>query len=241
MIEFTDDGKRISARSWAALRKSQPLSIKAISDILGISFSVLTGMRSDPPQWAAVIMLLLQRADADTIDELIFLRKISERWRTIKRFPQYEASSMGRIRRVGAAKGRLPGEVLKPKKRRTGHLGVTIYSDDGKMHTVSVHRLIAETFLRKRVGRNVVCHINGRPAENMMENLYWGTYKTNGADRTRHKLERAISAKKEPKAIRKPNNVDTVGAHTFRYRPKKRVLVPSIPKKLHYVSRRASP
>lgn len=213
-IEFTQDGKHITSRSWAALRRHQRLNLRQISDITGVSYDTVSGLKSSPPQWLAVVMVLLRSADEATLAQLIDLRRRVERWRKIKSFPFYEVSNLGQVRRIGASKLRLPGHSLVQRVDRAGYLRVTLYTADGTMKTQSVHRLVAQTFLRKRKGKDVACHINGIQGDCRAENLYWGTAKSNGMDRVRHRQEKIDKIARRKTG--RPRKTGTIWAHSRR-------------------------
>lgn len=52
--------------------------------------------------------------------------------------------------------------------------------------TKMIHRLVAETFIKKVEGKNLVCHKDGNPNHNNVENLYWGDIKDNFKDAIKH-------------------------------------------------------
>jgi len=62
--------------------------------------------------------------------------------------------------------------------RRSGYLTCS-----HKNKTYLVHRLVAETFLPKPDGTDIVDHIDGNRSNNDVDNLRWVTYKENAYDR----------------------------------------------------------
>lgn len=68
---------------------------------------------------------------------------MSERWVTIKEFPQYEVSTSGRVRHVGTQAIRKFG---------VNNRGIVFVSFrvDGRLHVRSVAKLVVETFTSKR-------------------------------------------------------------------------------------------
>jgi len=52
-------------------------------------------------------------------------------------------------------------------------------SNGSKNKTIAVHRLVAETFLTKPRGSNVVNHIDGDKSNNKLSNLEWTTHRGN--------------------------------------------------------------
>lgn len=100
-------------------------------------------------------------------------------WRQIPGFGRYEISDNGQVRRLPA--------ILKQTKRPSGHMSVTIYSDDGKAWRTGVHHLVARAFMgAPPAGKPYACHKNGIADENAKGNLYWGSAAENAADAVRH-------------------------------------------------------
>ena len=54
------------------------------------------------------------------------------------------------------------------------------------VQTKKVHKLIALAFIPNPNNFSFVCHKDGNPDNNKVENLYWGTPKQNQADRIKH-------------------------------------------------------
>ena len=89
-----------------------------------------------------------------------------EIWKTIKDFPNYEVSTYGRVRNK-KTKHILSGAVDKS----TGYIKVGLWMD-GNGTTKAVHRLVAETFLKQKIGFDVN-HIDGDKTNNNVDNLEW--------------------------------------------------------------------
>lgn len=89
----------------------------------------------------------------------------------------YDVSNTGRVRSLGT-KFNKP-VILKPYfKGKWGHVRVRLGAG-GK--DIGVHRLVALAFIGNPPSpKQEVCHLNGLPADNRVENLRWGTSKTNG-------------------------------------------------------------
>lgn len=83
----------------------------------------------------------------------------------IKGFENYEIFEDGTITGY-------KGEKLKPIVKKTGYCEVYLYKD-GKPHYKLLHRLVAETFLPKVIGKNEVNHIDGNKLNNSVSNLEW--------------------------------------------------------------------
>lgn len=64
----------------------------------------------------------------------------------------------------------------------TGHLIINLRKSDGSAKTFLIHRLVAKAFIPNLEDKPYVCHMNGNPADNRVENLHWGTQKDNMDD-----------------------------------------------------------
>lgn len=87
----------------------------------------------------------------------------------------YQAGSDGRIY---SKNGPLVGRV-----NSSGHRSVRLYGDaPGEGWSVSVHVLVAEAFVPNPNALPVVRHKDDDPANNVPENLAWGTHSDNSRD-----------------------------------------------------------
>ncbi|MCM8734623.1 NUMOD4 motif-containing HNH endonuclease [Azospirillum sp. A1-3] len=108
---------------------------------------------------------------------------MNEEWRPIPGWPEYEAGSLGSIRRVG-------GEPRKPSPGRFGHLGLVLYRDGEKPKKQWVHRLVCAAFHGEPPRSDMqAAHRNGNPKDNRPENLRWATPVENAADKKAHGTE----------------------------------------------------
>lgn len=101
----------------------------------------------------------------------------------------YEIDKKGNVwsRRDGFNQSKTLGEkrLLKPFRTKRGYLSVTLRSP-GKRKAAYVHRLLSEAFIPNPDNKPFVCHKDGNPLNNSLDNLYWGTAKENLADAKRH-------------------------------------------------------
>ena len=67
----------------------------------------------------------------------------------------------------------------------TGHLRVKL-SLDGAYKGATIHRLVLLAFEGPEPDGMEVCHTDGNPANNRLDNLRWGTRGDNLRDRVRH-------------------------------------------------------
>ena len=110
----------------------------------------------------------------------------TEEWRDIPGFEnRYQASDLGRIRRVKAMGNNhlYPAfGILKPDEVKGGYLRVPLTFDTrpSTQRKYSVHRLVMLTFVGDPVGdRNEVNHKDGNPKNNCLSNLEYVTASEN--------------------------------------------------------------
>ena len=116
-----------------------------------------------------------------------------EQWSPIAGFEDsYEVSNHGHVRSlprtVGAANGKtknLKSRPLPGYAAKSGHRYVDLYCK-GIRTKVAVHRLVLETFVGPCPAGLEGCHRNDDPADNRLENLYWGTRSDNLLDAVRN-------------------------------------------------------
>ena len=105
---------------------------------------------------------------------------MEEVWLPVKGFEgYYEVSSFGKIRgvdrlaAVGSGGTRLVlGTHRKFSVSTKGYFQVLL-SKNGRVYTKSVHRLVAEAFIRRVDGKDQVNHIDGDKQNNVLSNLEW--------------------------------------------------------------------
>lgn len=116
-----------------------------------------------------------------------------EIWKDIPGYEgRYQASTEGRIRSVdhrvrlvahGTETTRLmKGRILRPGGRKDGHLSVVLGHG---AHGSQVHQLVMLTFVGPPPAGTEVCHNDGNPANNALENLRYDTRSENIRDEYR--------------------------------------------------------
>ena len=116
-----------------------------------------------------------------------------ERWKPVNGYVGiYEVSSHGRVRSldrvVTYSDGRVrrhKGKILSTPLSRDGYPAVNLHAQ-GRLKKRYVHSLIAETFIGPRPEGTEVCHNDGNPTNNHVDNLRYGTRSENMLDRVRH-------------------------------------------------------
>ena len=108
-------------------------------------------------------------------------------WRKTDRFPCYEVSEYGAVRRATKGiRGGIVGKVLKPYLREDGY-DMYILREGNKSYHAKAHQLVAEAFIGKKPFDGAeVCHFDGTRTNDHYSNLRWDTRSGNNADKVRH-------------------------------------------------------
>lgn len=118
--------------------------------------------------------------------------KEAEEWRAIKGYEGlYEVSNDGRVRRVQ--------QCLKPAYTR-GYAHVSLCKE-GKIKTLRITRLVAETFIENPENKAQVNHKDGNPKNDSVENLEWATPSEN----TQHAVDTGLRARVQGVALESMN------------------------------------
>ena len=117
----------------------------------------------------------------------------AERWKPVTGHEGiYEVSNHGRVRSVDRTVTRsdgqvhqLKGNILRTPLNKYGYPCVNLCIQ-GKQQKRHVHALVAEAFIGTRPDGVDVCHSDGDPANNHVDNLRYGTRSENMLDSVRH-------------------------------------------------------
>lgn len=121
-------------------------------------------------------------------------RRTDERWKPIPGYEGlYEVSNMGRVKSLARLRhGVGPHRASCEYRERImlgnlnyGYRKVTLYKD-GVQHQMFVHRLVLTAFVSESPSGMITRHLNGIRTDNRVENLAWGTFEENEADKRRH-------------------------------------------------------
>jgi hypothetical protein len=99
-----------------------------------------------------------------------------EIWKQVPNWPAYEVSAFGRIRR---------GSYLLSPTKSVKYLKVTL-SCGSEKRQVQMQTLVLECFRGLRPDGLEARHLNGDGVDNRLNNLVWGTRRTNALDRIKH-------------------------------------------------------
>jgi hypothetical protein len=113
-------------------------------------------------------------------------RHHGEEWRPVEGWP-YEVSDHGRVRRVAGGRGAVNGRILAVHREQNGYLRVHLYDAPRPHRRAWIHRLVCEAFNGPPPFSGArVRHLDGTRDNNSPDNLCWGTYAEDAADRMRH-------------------------------------------------------
>lgn len=95
-----------------------------------------------------------------------------ETWKICPSYPAYEASSLGRIRRIAT------GNIIKPIPAMNGYVVMNLWRGD-HYKRMEMHRVVADAFLGRQEPGVVVNHLDGDKHNNVPKNLEYTTYTGN--------------------------------------------------------------
>lgn len=115
-------------------------------------------------------------------------REAEERWLPAPRYPNYEVSDLGRVRRSAPARGGLSRRGRIMRARLVGwptrsYPYVALFRFDGAKKTVAVHVLVARAFLGEPPNGHEVDHIDRDKTNPRLSNLQYLTKRANLARR----------------------------------------------------------
>lgn len=99
----------------------------------------------------------------------------------IHNYPEYSITTDGRVFSHKKPGGNGKGKVLdysykrelKPQKDKKGYLKIILEQNTNRMKSMSIHRLVAETYIPNPHNYDTVNHINQDKTDNRVENLEW--------------------------------------------------------------------
>jgi len=122
-------------------------------------------------------------------------------FKKIKNFPDYL------IGRDGSVFSKKTNRIMRPLSHRYHSVGIR--NEQGRKRKL-VHRLVAEAFLKKKKGHNIVNHKNGIKTDNRVENLEWSTPKKNGRHASVNGLYPDFSGENNNFAKLKKNDIEKI-------------------------------
>lgn len=133
-----------------------------------------------------------------------------EIWRDIDGFDGYQISNFGRVKSFMRKQPR----ILKPQPfHLSGYLCVHIYKGKDRCY-LSIHSLVAKTFIQNPEGKPMVNHIDGCKLNSHVSNLEWVT----ASENQQHAYDIGLAANGEERTDTKLTNEQVAYARTV-YKP----------------------
>lgn len=150
----------------------------------------------DDRSWKATAKIgIIGRMDSrevKTVKEPVFnhIDESTEVWTDLRGWGDvYQVSSQGRVRGV-QDKAKHSGRIKTPVVRRSGNYQkavVTLFRPGGQSQQKVIARAMMESFCPERPeGKDKVCHKDGNPFNNVLDNLKWGDTEDNTQDSIDH-------------------------------------------------------
>jgi hypothetical protein len=117
----------------------------------------------------------------------------AEQWKIISDFPEFEVSTLGRVRRLRSTRAKTGWCIQR------GYRQIELIAGNKKQRFL-IQRLVAEAFLPNPQRKDHVNHKDGDKANNRLSNLEWTTVKENNEHASATGLR--PSGAKHPMAIR---------------------------------------
>lgn len=119
---------------------------------------------------------------------------MEEIWRNIEDYPNYQVSSLGRVKsKERYARTHIHNKdgmrkvkeiILKPTQNRRGYLRITLFNKNGRRQCF-VHRLVAQAFINNAKNLPAINHKDENKLNNCVDNLEWCDNKYNNNYGTR--------------------------------------------------------
>lgn len=133
---------------------------------------------------------------------------MTEEWKQIPDYHDYEVSNLGRVRSTKYGSPRM----LKPRRKKRGYYNICLRRDN-KSRNFDIHYLVLLAFVGPRPEGLFVLHGDHNPSNNRLSNLKYGTpsqnnYETVEANGEEHGLNGNHNRRLTPEQVRTIRNSD---------------------------------
>jgi len=104
---------------------------------------------------------------------------MTEQWRPIDGYPNYEVSNQGRVQ-ILSVKGKPCKRIVNSQANNVGYLSVVLKAGTNDWKRVYIHRLVALAFIPNPDNKPTIDHINRIRTDNKASNLRWFSYEEQG-------------------------------------------------------------
>ena len=116
-----------------------------------------------------------------------------ERWKIVAQCPDYQVSSLGRVRRVAGKRGTHAGKILQSAPDEGGYYRIRLCDAAGKRPNLGLSRLVAKAFIPNPLNLPEVNHKKGAQKwNNSVANLEWRSTLGNRQHAARTGLTRGV-------------------------------------------------
>jgi hypothetical protein len=138
--------------------------------------------------------------------------RVRERWKTVPGYPEYEASTDGRVRswrkpgnslKTPTSPGIMKPWIKKKAKESYKELAIGLFGDDGKQKQFTLASVILMTFVGPKPVGKVCRHLDDIYTNNRISNLCYGTVQDNTDDKTRNRRRKLAEESKAEESLRK--------------------------------------
>lgn len=139
----------------------------------------------------------------------------NEIWKDIKGFEGiYKISNYGRVKSLKRFKKRKEDKILSPQIGKRGYYTISLWNNQ-KGTTKTIHRLIAEHFIKNNKNKREVNHKDGNKLNNNISNLEWVTPKENSVHAVRSKDIKKFNYKRGASISKYKNKITYVAEIRF--------------------------
>ena len=131
---------------------------------------------------------------------------MKEKWKQVPGFSRYEISNQGRLR------NKTNQHVLCPGIDKYGYEKVSIYDDQGRLRYLTIHRIVALTWLPSKGKKLQVNHKDGVKTNNAVCNLEWVSVRENII----HSFETRLNTNANPIVLTDLKDGTTVRFRSFK-------------------------